>query len=74
MDFAIMNQKARQKATSSVERDFFKLLNKSSFAIDCRFNIDNCIFEPLYNDLAEISYIKHFTTIFSDNTFRNYFS
>ena len=28
-----MNQKSRQKATSPVERDFFKLLN-SNFGID----------------------------------------
>ena len=69
-----MNQKLRQKATSSVERDFFRPLNNSNFGIDCRNNIDNCILEPLYDDLNEISYIKKFTTIFSDNTFRNLFS
>ena len=59
-----MNQKSRQKATSSVERDFFKLFSNSKFGIDCRNNIDNCILEPLYDDLAEISYVKKFTTIF----------
>lgn len=26
-DFVVMNEKARQKATSSVERDLYKLLN-----------------------------------------------
>ena len=30
--------------------------------------------EPLYNSFTEISYIKKFTTIFSDDTFRNTFS
>ena len=69
-----MNQKPRQKATSSVERDFFKLLNNSNFGINCRNNIDNCILEPLYDDSTEISFIKKFTTIFSDDTFRNFFS
>ena len=69
-----MNQKFRQKAISSIERDFFKLLNNSDFGIDCRNNIDNCIIEPLYDDFIEISYIKKFTTIFSDDTFRNFFS
>ena len=39
-----MNQKSRQKATSSVERDFFKLLNNSNFGNDCRNTIDNSIF------------------------------
>ena len=69
-----MNQKSRQKATSSVERDFFKLLSNSNFGIDCRNNIDNCILEPLYNSFTKISYIKKFTTLFSDDTFRNTFS
>ena len=50
-DFVIMNPKSKQQATSSVERDFFKLLNNSNFGIDCRNNIDNCILEPLYDDL-----------------------
>ena len=29
--------------------------------------------EPLYDDFTEISYIKKFTTIFSNDTFRNFF-
>ena len=69
-----MNQKARQRATLSVEKDFYKLLNNSNFGIDCRNNIDNCYLEPLYDDFAEISYIKKFTTIFNDDTFRHFFS
>ena len=42
-DFVVMNQQARQKATSSVERDFNKLLNNSNFDIDYRNNTDNCV-------------------------------
>ena len=57
-DFAVMNQKSRLKATSSVEKDFFELHNKSNFGIDCRDNIDNYILEPIYDDFTEISYIK----------------
>ena len=30
-----MNQKSRQKAKYSVEKDFFKLLNSSNFGYDC---------------------------------------
>ena len=30
--------------------------------------------EPLYDDFAEISYIKKFTTIFNDDTFRYFLS
>ena len=68
-DSLIMNQKSRQAATSSVEKDCYKLLNNSYFGIDCRNNIDNCFLEPIYEDFSEISYIKNYTTIFSDKTF-----
>ena len=69
-----MNQKSRQTATGSVEKDFYKLLNNSNFGIDCRNNIDNCYLEPIYDDFYEISYIKNYTTIFGDDTFRLFFS
>ena len=69
-----MNQKSRQKATSSVEKDFFKLLNNSNFGTGCRNNIDNCILELIYENFTEIFYIKKFATIFSDDTFRTFFS
>ena len=67
-----MNQKARQAATSSVEKDFYKLLNNSNFDIHCRNNIDNCYLEPVYDDFSEISYVKNFRRIFND-TFRDFF-
>ena len=69
-----MNQKSRQTATSSVEKDFYKLLNNSNFGIDCRNNIDNCTLEPVYDDFSEIAYIKNYTTIFNDETLRDFFS
>lgn len=72
-DFVIGNQEATLKAASSFEKDFFKLLNNSNFGIDCGNNIDSCILEPLYDDLNEVSYIKKFTTIFTENTFRYFF-
>ena len=59
-----MNQKYRQAATS---KDFFQLLDKGNFGID------NCILEPIYDNLGEISYIKKFTTIFNDDTYRVFF-
>ena len=73
-DFVVMNQKARQTADSSVEKGFYKSLNNSNFGIDCRNNIDNCYLESLYDGFSEISHIKKFTTIFSDDTFRYFFS
>ena len=73
-DFVVMNQKSRQKTTTSVKKDFCKLLNNCNFGIDCRNNIDNCVLEPLFDDFEEISYLKKFTTIFNDETFRDFYS
>ena len=72
-DFVVMNQKSRQKTTTSVKKDFCKLLNNCNFGIDCRNNIDNCVLEPLFDDFEEISYLKKFTTIFNNETFRDFY-
>ena len=31
-----MNQKSRQESKNSIEKDFYKLMNKSNFEYDCR--------------------------------------
>ena len=54
-----MNRYSKQKANSSVEKYFYKLLNNSNFGIDCQNNIDNCVFEPIYDEIGEIGYIKN---------------
>ena len=59
-----MNQKSQQKAKNSVEKDFQKLLNNSSFHYDCRNNIGNYYFEPLSDRLEEISYLKKYQRVF----------
>ena len=70
-----MNQKLRQTESSSVEKDFYKFLNNSNFGIDCRNNIANCYLEPIYDDfLYDDVYIKNYATIFSHDTFRDFFS
>ena len=71
-DFVVMNQKSRQKATSSVERDFYKLLNNANFGIDCRDNVNNRYFEPIYDEISEISYIKKFDSICDNKKYRNF--
>ena len=70
---SIMVRDENKEKVSSVERDFYKLLNNSNFGMDCRNKIDNCFLEPLYDDFSEISYIKRFATIFNDDAFRNFF-
>ena len=72
-DFVIMNQICRQTASSKVEKYFYKLLNNSNYGIDCRNNIDNCHLEPVYEDVTEVSYIKNYTTIFFDESLRDFF-
>ena len=73
-DFVVMNQKSRQKTTSPVERDFYKLLNNGNFGIDCRNNIDNCRFEPVYDEISEIACIKQFDSIFDNENYRDFFN
>ena len=55
-----MNQKARQEAPDKVESDFCKLLNNASFGYDCRNNLDNCIFQPIRDEINELSFIKRY--------------
>ena len=64
-----MNQKSRQNATSSVERDFYKLLNNANFGIDFRNNINNCYFELIYDEISEISYLKKLDSIFDNEKY-----
>ena len=63
-DFILMNQKSRQNAKNSVEKDFYKLMNNSNFGYDCRNNLDNCKFVPIFDKLKEITYIKKYYNFF----------
>ena len=59
-DFIIKNQVSRQHAKNNIEKDFYKLLNNSNFGYDCRNNLDNCRFVPIFDELQEVSYIKKY--------------
>ena len=65
-DFVIMDQISRQKATSNVEKDFYKLMNNSNFGYDCRNNIDNCTFAPISHEFEEIFYFKNYQISFDE--------
>ena len=73
-DFVVMNQNARKTAKTKVEKDFYKLLNNSTFGNDCRNNVENCKLELMYDGVEEISYIKEYTNIFTDSKFSEFFS
>ena len=63
-DFIVVNQKARQVSTNKVEKDFYKLLNNSNFGYDCRNNLDNHYFVPLFDELEDISYLQKYYSLF----------
>ena len=60
----LMNQKSRQNAKNSIEKDFFKLVNNSIFGYDCRNNLDNCQFIPMFDELKEVTYLKKILQLF----------
>ena len=64
-NFIIRNQKARQNAKNNVEKDFYKLLNNSNFGYDCRNNLDNCNFVPIFNELEDVTYLKKYYNYFN---------
>ena len=51
-NFIIKNQVARQHAKNNVEKDFYKLLNNSNLGYDCRNNLNNCTFIPIFDELS----------------------
>ena len=63
-DFILINQNSRQNAKNSVEKDFYKLMNNSNFGYDCRNNLDNCKFVPIFDELKEITYNKKYYNFF----------
>ena len=59
-----MNQKSRQNSKNFVEKEFYKSMNNSNFGYDCRNNLDNCQFVPIFDELKEIKYIKKYYNFF----------
>ena len=50
-NFILINQKSRQNAKNSIEKDFFKLMNNANFGYDCRNNLDNCQFILIFDEM-----------------------
>ena len=65
-DFVLMNQKSRQNAKNSIEKDFYKLMNNANFGFDCRNNANNLKFEPLIAEINELMYIKIYYNLFDN--------
>ena len=71
--FVVMNQISRQNAKTSVEKDFYKLMNNSNFSYNCRNDIDNRFFSPIVDEIEEVRYIRRHQNIF-DPSFQNFVS
>ena len=63
-EFVLMNQKARQHAKNDIEKNFYKLMNNANFGFDCRNNADNLKFDPLIDEINELTYIKRYHNLF----------
>ena len=63
-NFILMNQKSRQLSKNNVEKDFYKLMNNSNFGYDCRNNLDNCKFVPIFDEFREVTYVNRYHNIF----------
>ena len=60
--FILMNQKSRELSRNNNKKDFYKLMNNSDFGYDCRSNLDNYEFVPIFDELKEITYIIDIST------------
>ena len=65
-EFVLMNQRSRQNAKNDIEKIFYKLMNNSNFGFDCRNNANNLKFEPLINEIEELSYIRKYHSLFDE--------
>ena len=63
-EFVLMNQKLRQNAKNDIEKNFYKLMNNANFGFDCRNNANNLKFEPLIDEINELTYIKKYYNLF----------
>ena len=70
--FVVMNQISREEAKAKVEKDFYKLMNNSNFCNDCRNNIDNCSFKPIFDDTEGISYIQNYVSLYSNGVYKDF--
>ena len=62
--FILMNLKSRQQSKNIAEKDFDKLINNLNFGYNCRKNLDNSKFVPVFEEYKEITFINRYHNIF----------
>ena len=62
--FILMNQKSWQEVKTNIEKDFYKLMNNANFGYDCRNNLDNCKFVPIFDEIKEVIYLSRYFNYF----------
>ena len=62
----MINQRSRQNAKNAIEKDLFKLMNNANFGYDCKNNVNNAKFEPIIDEINEISYVKKYYNLFDN--------
>ena len=55
-ELILMNQKSWQ--------DFYRLMNNSNFGYNCRNNLDNCKFVPIFDEYWELTFISRYYNLF----------
>ena len=60
----LKNQKSQQNPKNDIETFFWKLMNNANFGFDCRNNANNTKFEPIIDEIKEITYLKKYYNLF----------
>ena len=63
-DFVISNQVARQNTKTSMEKNFYKLMNNANLGYDCRNNFDNRYFSTVIDEIEEMAIIRKHQDVF----------
>ena len=71
--FVLMNQRSRQNAKNNIEKNIYKLMNNANFGFDCRNNANNLKFEPIIDEINELTYNKKYHNLF-DNKITSFVS
>ena len=47
-------------------------MNNSNFGYDCRNNIDNCSFKPIFDDIEELSYTQKYAPLYNNDVYKDF--